>query len=225
MKAQCWMRLYQQIADRIRQLIIDERYGAGQRLPSERDLALQLGVSRPSIREALIALEIEGAVEIRVGSGVYVSAESPSSSSLTRSMGDSAFDIMQARIVIEGSVAQMASGTLSGEAILRLEQILVEMERVIAEGSNPVQQDRAFHLAIAAASGNTVLERVVTDLFDQRHSPISAKLQDHFGTQQAWLMALEEHRMILKCLANRDGPLAEASMRMHLEASRRRWTD
>ncbi|HEX3063454.1 MAG TPA: GntR family transcriptional regulator, partial [Usitatibacter sp.] len=65
-------RLYRQIADQIAALIERGEYGPGQRLPPERDLAKQLGVSRPSVREALIALEVEGYVEVRVGSGVYV---------------------------------------------------------------------------------------------------------------------------------------------------------
>ena len=68
-------RLYRQIADQIAALIEKGEYGAGSRLPPERDLAKQLGVRRPSVREALIALEVEGYVEVRVGSGVYVTPE------------------------------------------------------------------------------------------------------------------------------------------------------
>jgi DNA-binding FadR family transcriptional regulator len=67
-------RLYRQIADQIRGLIGSGEFPAGSRLPPERDLARQLGVSRPSVREALIALEVEGLVEVRIGSGIYVMA-------------------------------------------------------------------------------------------------------------------------------------------------------
>ena len=67
-------RLYRQIADQIRALIKSGEFPAGSRLPPERDLARQLGVSRPSVREALIALEVEGMVEVRIGSGIYVLA-------------------------------------------------------------------------------------------------------------------------------------------------------
>ena len=70
-------RLYQQIADQIRELIDRGGFDAGTRLPPERDLAQQLGVSRPSLREALIALDVEGRVEVRSGSGVFVSAAQP----------------------------------------------------------------------------------------------------------------------------------------------------
>src|SRR5439155_20970979 len=65
-------RLYRQIADQIRSLIRSNEFAAGARLPPERDLARQLGVSRPSVREALIALEVEGLVEVKIGSGIYV---------------------------------------------------------------------------------------------------------------------------------------------------------
>ena len=68
-------RLYQQIADQIRTLIREGNFPVGSRLPPERDLAQQLGVSRPSVREALIALEVEGSVEVRMGAGVYVCAQ------------------------------------------------------------------------------------------------------------------------------------------------------
>ena len=70
-------RLYRQIADQIRGLIKSGEFPAGSRLPPERDLARQLGVSRPSVREALIALEVEGMVEVRIGSGIYVLAGAP----------------------------------------------------------------------------------------------------------------------------------------------------
>jgi DNA-binding FadR family transcriptional regulator len=69
-------RLYRQIADQIRALIKSGEFGAGSRLPPERDLARQFGVSRPSVREALIALEVEGLVDVRIGSGIYVRAPS-----------------------------------------------------------------------------------------------------------------------------------------------------
>src|SRR5882757_7793656 len=71
-------RLYRQIADQLRQLIDHGEYRVGSRLPTERELADMLGVSRPTVREALIALEVEGRLRIRVGSGIYVNAQQPS---------------------------------------------------------------------------------------------------------------------------------------------------
>ena len=89
-------RLYQQVADQIRSVIEESRFAPGTRLPPERELALQLGVSRPSLREALIALEIEGHVEIRMGSGVYVCAARPGADIHQMPLGDSPSELMQA---------------------------------------------------------------------------------------------------------------------------------
>src|SRR5213075_491236 len=103
-------RLYRQIADQIAALIERGEYGMGQRLPPERDLAKQLGVSRPSVREALIALEVEGFVEVRVGSGVYVTGARPAGSAAGASAAaDSGpFELIKARWMIEGECAALA---------------------------------------------------------------------------------------------------------------------
>ena len=107
-------RLYQQVADQIRGLIQSGRFAVGDRLPAERELAQHLGVSRPSLREALIALEIDGTVEIRMGSGVYMCAtpqmqgEAPLSDT---ELGESLLDIVGARCVIEGSIAASVATT------------------------------------------------------------------------------------------------------------------
>src|SRR5512141_848960 len=101
-------RLYRQIADQIAALIEKGEYGAGERLPPERDLAKQLGVSRPSVREALIALEVEGYVEVRVGSGVYVLGAPPERGSpLAADSGP--FELIRARWIIEAECAALAA--------------------------------------------------------------------------------------------------------------------
>src|SRR5471032_1431361 len=102
-------RLYRQIADQILALIAHGEFTPGERLPPERDLAQQLGVSRPSLREALIALEIAGSVEIRQGSGVYVCRALERSSNATAALGESPSELMQARAVLEGSVIVLAA--------------------------------------------------------------------------------------------------------------------
>jgi GntR family transcriptional repressor for pyruvate dehydrogenase complex len=102
-------RLYQQLADRIRDVIREGAFGVGARLPPERELALQLGVSRPSLREALIALEIDGRVEIRMGSGVYVCAPPVAADRSTPALGESPIELMQARATLEGAVITLAT--------------------------------------------------------------------------------------------------------------------
>src|SRR6218665_1933573 len=112
-------RLYQQIADQVRQLILNGQYPPGSRLPAERELAQQLGVSRPSLREALIALEIDGTIEIRMGSGIYaLTAGKPASTG--RSLGESPLELMKARAVIESAVIVQAAVSMTEETLATL---------------------------------------------------------------------------------------------------------
>src|SRR6187549_1894483 len=100
-------RLYRQIADQIAALIERGEYKAGARLPPERDLAKQLGVSRPSVREALIALEVEGYVEVRVGSGVYVQGARAAPTAAAEPLPEDSgpFELIKARWLIEAECA------------------------------------------------------------------------------------------------------------------------
>jgi len=217
-------RLYQQIADQVRQLILNGHYASGSRLPAERDLAQQLGVSRPSLREALIALEIDGTIEIRMGSGIYVlNTSRPLING--RSLGESPTELMQARAVIEGSVIIQAAAALSSAKLATLRDILVAMRAEIAEGRKPLEQDRQFHLAIAEGADNTVLYEIVASLFDERHSPMSDHMRGRFETPETWQYALSEHEAILAALESRNPLAAQAAMHAHLTASGRRWVE
>jgi len=216
-------RLYQHLADRIRDLIHDGTFPAGHRLPAERDLAQQLGVSRPSLREALIALEIDGSVEIRSGSGIYVLLPQERPDRLTRSMGESPSELMDARAAIEGTVVILACARMTGEGLDTLQETIAAMRADIAKGRDPVEQDRLFHLTLAGLSGNSVLLRIVRDLFDERHSPISSHLSIRFDSRETWRAALAEHEAIFAALEASDPLMGQAAMRIHLDASKKRW--
>jgi GntR family transcriptional repressor for pyruvate dehydrogenase complex len=102
-------RLYQEIADQIKELIAKGTFQVGDRLPAERELAVLLGVSRPSLREGLIALDVQGNVEIRGGSGVYVCPQpEPRAPKATPELGESPRELMQARSAIESAVMILA---------------------------------------------------------------------------------------------------------------------
>jgi GntR family transcriptional regulator, transcriptional repressor for pyruvate dehydrogenase complex len=217
-------RLYQQIADQIRDLIDRGGFEVGTRLPPERDLAQQLGVSRPSLREALIALDVEGRVEVRSGSGVYVSAVAPDPSPRkTGSWGESPSQLMEARSIIEGEVVVLACARVTQEPLERLRDLLRGMEAAIQRRGARVDLDRQFHLTLAEMAGNAVLSRLVGELFDERHSPISAKISSRFETTRTWRTALKEHEAILQAVEARDPIAAQAAMRAHLQASAQRW--
>ena len=218
-------RLYQQIADRLRELIRQGQFGVGSRLPPERELALQLGVSRPSVREALIALEIAGCVEVRMGAGIYVreAAVSGADSAATPGLGDSPMELMQARAMLEGSLMAPACVRASPEGLRAVREAIDEMRQAMQAGRSALDADRRFHLAIAALAGNSVLERLVAELFDGRYSPIALQLSAQADTRQNWQDALREHERILQALEARDALAAQVAMQHHLLSAHERW--
>ena len=217
-------RLYQQIADQIRELIVRGGFEPGTRLPPERDLAQQLGVSRPSLREALIALDVEGRVEVRSGSGAFVSAaQSDRPTGRTAAMGESPSQLMEARSIIEGELVILACARITEGVLARLRELLKSMAAEIERRRARLDLDRQFHVTLTEAAGNAVLARLVGELFDERHSPISAKISSRFESTRTWKAALKEHEAILKALEARDPIGAQAAMRAHLTASASRW--
>ncbi|SFR80560.1 transcriptional regulator, GntR family [Mitsuaria sp. PDC51] len=216
-------RQYQVVADRVRVLIRDGAYLAGARLPGERELAQQLGVSRPSLREALIALEIEGRIEIRGGSGVYVCA-APEELGATPTLGESPAELMHARVVVESAVVTLAAARVDKASLDRVRDALEAMRADVAAGRKPVEADRRFHVSIAEMSGNLVLAGVVGTLFDGRHGAISTRMSGRIeSVTPPWRDALDEHEAILRALESRDPQAASAAMCRHLFAAHDRW--
>jgi DNA-binding FadR family transcriptional regulator len=217
-------RLYRQVADQLRALIDSGEYVVGSRLPTERDLAEQLKVSRPTVREALIALEVEGRVRIRVGSGIYVSepaALAPLMPSLAVIEGP--FELLRAREFIESAIAEQAARVATPEDISRIDASLEAMATVQHPGEASMIHDRAFHVAVAGCLDNAVLVRVVGELFDQRLNPYFAKLAHYFENPQSWSTALAEHRAIRDAIVARDAEAARMTMREHLVRSQARF--
>jgi len=219
-------RLYRQIADQLRSLIRGGEYQVGTRLPPERDLAVQLGVSRPSVREALIALEVEGLVEVRGGSGIHILAREPAATA--RQVEPNAFgpfEIIRARQLIEGELAALAAQRMSPAQVDGLREALAEFSGDVQRGVLPIHGDRLFHLRIAEAADNGPLLRAVTELFDERNSPLFEQLGQHFEAPETWRLALAEHQAVLDAIAAGDAAAAGAAMRLHLQRSHDRFAD
>ena len=217
-------RLYRQIADQIAALIERGEYGVGQRLPPERDLAKQLGVSRPSVREALIALEVEGYVEVRVGSGVYVLERGAGALPDPLPADSGPFELIKARWLIEAECAALAAKAATKAQIRAMEEALDQMEDDSRQGTVPLASDRLFHLRIAEASGNSALALVVKTLWDQRTGPLFLRLEHHFDTPALWRTAIREHREIVAAIARHDAGAARASMRRHMNQAAKRFS-
>ena len=217
-------RLYRQIADQITALIERGEYGAGKRLPPERDLAKQLGVSRPSVREARLALEVEGYVEVRMGSGVYVS-DRRAGQGVAKSAADAGpFELIRARWMIESECAALAAKAATKAQVKAIEEAVDEMESARDRGVVPLDADRAFHLRIAEATGNSALVLVVQTLWDQRTGPLFLRLEHHYDTPALWTVAIKEHRDIVSAIARKDAAAARAAMRKHMDHAARRFS-
>jgi DNA-binding FadR family transcriptional regulator len=126
-------RLYRQIAGQLRTLIASGEFLPGSRLPAERDLAKQLGVSRPSVREALIALEVEGAIDVRTGSGIYVMQPGLQPAPDAANAPDPAewgpLELMRARELVEGEVAALAARNARRPQIAAISGALDQMQQ------------------------------------------------------------------------------------------------
>lgn len=215
-------RLYRQIADQLRSLIDSGEYAVGSRLPTERELADQLRVSRPTVREALIALEVEGRVRIRVGSGIYVidpSDATPAPSAVI----EGPFELLRAREFLESAIAEQAARVATKDDLARIDAALIAMENVAHPGEASMVHDRAFHIAIAGCLGNAVLVRVVGELFDQRLNPYFAQLAHYFENPGTWRTALDEHRAVRDAIAAGRPMTAHDAMRDHLAHSQERF--
>ncbi len=217
-------RLYRQIADQIAALIEKGEYAQGSRLPPERDLARALGVSRPSVREALIALEVEGYVDVRVGSGVYVVGPRSSARAETLAPDSGPFELIRARSLVESECAALAAKQATRPQIRAMEQALKQMERERAQGRMPLGSDRLFHERVAEACGNSALVLVVRTLWDQRTGPLFLRLEHHFDTPELWGVAIREHREVLYAISRRDPAAARAAMRRHMNHAARRFS-
>ncbi|HVF64596.1 MAG TPA: FadR/GntR family transcriptional regulator [Casimicrobiaceae bacterium] len=220
-------RLYRQIADQIRGLIKSGEFSAGSRLPPERDLAKQFGVSRPSVREALIALEVEGLVEVRIGSGIYVLAANGHAHGGLNGGSDAPagpFELLRARCVIESECAALAAKSAKREHVQAIQAALDEMQREHESGKTPLSGDRLFHLRIAEATGNGALVLVVKTLWEERTGPLYKQLEQHYETPASWQTAMAEHRAVLKAIVARDSVAAKSAMQRHLNAAHRRFS-
>ncbi len=215
-------RLYRQIADQLAALIAAGEFPPGSRLPPERELAVKLGVSRASVREAVICLELAGAVEVRVGTGIFVCAprvRPPGERNSGESAADDApgpFELLAARALIEGEIAAIAARSIRAPRLAALRETITRMRAHDDDAVERDAADRAFHLTIAEATGNGALVLSVAALWDMRHDELWTATEEHFHTPALRAKTLADHQAIADALAARDAQAARVAMRRHL---------
>lgn len=209
-------RLYQQLARRLLAQLASGRYAVGDRLPPERELAIEHDVSRPTVREAIIALEVQGLVDVRVGSGAYVvripgQADQPGFSI-------TAFELMEARLAIEGEAAALAAQHIRAEELEALDALVDRIASENLRQGDAYAVDRDFHMAIARATRNAALVDIVGRLWEMRMSAPETRLLLAKARAAKVTPVVEEHRAVAQAIRSRDPAAARAAMRSHLAA-------
>jgi GntR family transcriptional repressor for pyruvate dehydrogenase complex len=211
-------RLYLQVAEQLSGFIDAGDIKPGERLPSERDLAAQFGVSRPTVREAMIALEIAGLVEIRSGSGVYV-LQSPATAwpEGPREEVPGPLEILEARRVIEGETAALAACRIDSDTLTALRRELAVISDARASTERKEAADQRFHQLIAEASGNSALHSTIVWLWDLRNrTEISHTFHERLRREGS-TPVIRDHSAILDALEKGDAEAAREQMHLHLQ--------
>lgn len=239
-------RLYQQIADQLRDMIGRGEYGPGANLPPERELAKQFGVSRTSVREALIALEVIGIVSVRVGNGVVVLPRQeaalggePSAPALKQAASRSGWEIdpeldieigrelddeippfklLQARRLVEPETAALAAVNASDEQLLSIADAFARNVEDNRNGSQTHPGDRLFHIRIAEASGNPAYLLLVSHLLGRKYGMMFQRLQTLYTSKDMPNRSEHEHQLVLTALQARDAVAARRAMRAHIDS-------
>ena len=212
-------RSYQRLAAQLLALITQGEFKLGERLPSERALAERFDVSRTSVREAMIALELQGVVEVRGGSGIYVTQDKlqATTTSYMPETGPGPFELLRARCLIESEIASVAAETRKDADRDRIFTALSDMREYIDDKEKNEAADQLFHLRIAESTGNSVLLQMVTAMWAQARGPVWTKIEAHFHTPDLRMASHADHQRIFKALLARDPEAARTAMRAHLE--------
>ncbi len=213
-------RRYLQIAKNLAEQIDSGTYAMGTKLPPERELAASLEVSRTTVREALLALELMRYVEIRLGSGVFVLPKSDRQSSEAESvLADEVgpFEIVEMRRVLEGGVAAKAAERISDKQLVRLTQCHEQMASCVDDIAGFDRADREFHALIAEASGNSLMERYVRELWQMRGGALWPRWYDQTRSRTNRLHSVADHERILTALRRRLPDVAGTAMQAHID--------
>jgi DNA-binding FadR family transcriptional regulator len=172
------------------------------------------------VREALIALEIDGLVDVRVGLGVFVNA-APAANSQTAGLAEPGpFEVLSARYLVEGETAALAARNGSAKDHARIRETLQLMAQEVQDSGVGLNADALFHLRIAEASGNGALVHLVHQLWGFRYSAMFRKLDEHFDSSDRHQAAIAEHRALVEAIERRDAEGARAAMVAHLNTVR-----
>lgn len=207
-------RLYEQVAEQIMVWVKQKNLGPGDRLPPERELASGLSVSRATVSQALVALEVIGAVEVQHGSGAVLkdSAKVVAVAETIRRHTNEMPAILDARDALETKLASLAAERRTAEDLARIDAALTEMAEDIERGGRGVYADGLFHSAITAAARSPLLAEMMAEVARGISTVRLESLSQHGRPQQS----LAGHRRIADAIRHQKPEVAAAAMHDHL---------
>lgn len=208
-------RLYVKVAEQISSLVKDGNIKAGDKLPSERVLAERIGVSRPTIREAMIALEIAGIIEIRTGSGIYVIDQKPELTVADTGVGP--FEILDTRYIVEAEACALAAARITDEQIAQLKSTIQDMQEEEKRPDASEEADMNFHMIIADASQNSAIAAIIKWLWELRNQSSLSKAFMSRLREEGIHPSINEHQKIVAALEMRNPEKARNAMKSHIE--------
>jgi GntR family hexuronate regulon transcriptional repressor len=209
-------KLYQNLARRLFTELASGKFAVGDRLPAERDLAETHAVSRPTVREAIIALEVQGYLDVRVGSGAYVKKLPVASDAPMFNV--TAFEVTEARLMIEGEAAALAATNMSDAELDELNELVAQMADVTVGITAQFQAGKAFHMAVARGTRNAAMLHAIEELWRMPASSPEAVLLHDKAHEVKVMPAGTGHAAIVASLRTRDATKARNAMRAHLAA-------
>lgn len=217
MQPQRQKRLYEEVTAQLHALVQGGDFRPGDRLPPERQLAMTFKVSRNCVREAIKSLEQQGLVVSRPGAGTYIAHTSQAS--LTVALGEiltreryRLADIFELRLLLEPQIARLAAERITARDRAALEKLAADYAAALESGADVVPLDQQFHDAIAAATGNHAVIRLMDTMQDLLRESRDEALQSPTRHREA----LEDHVRILDALGQGDPDLAQSAMTTHL---------
>jgi GntR family transcriptional repressor for pyruvate dehydrogenase complex len=204
------------VVDHLKQAIESGVYPVGGRLPSERELAEELGVSRPVVREAIIVLESRGLVQTRHGAGVFIQTDGEGAAGATVDSDSGPFEVTEARRLLEGEIAGLAAEFVTDRQIADLQRLIDRIGDMRLDKASREKADRAFHIALARVTGNDVLVGIVEKLWDMRYQSALCEYFFRRAREAGMEPPVDEHQKVLDALKARDAQAARFAMREHL---------
>jgi len=207
-------RLYEQIIERIHDHVVEAGLRAGDRLPPERELAARLGVSRASVSQALVALEVLGTVSVRHGDGAVLLApvNRPRLVAELRAHQDRLPEVIEARDTLEGRLAALAAERRTEEDLAAIDAALAAMAQDIESGGRGLEGDELFHAAVTRAGHSPVLERLMAQIAEL----VRETRLESLGQPGRPRASLASHREIAEAIRRQDAAAASAAMHAHI---------